>query len=214
MVAENRTSATPRIKNQLPGFGYDAAGNMTSNSPFSYTYNGQGQLKSVAQSGTTTFYPFGPKLLRIAWHAAHQANISYAGVCVPIPGEWFVYHSHSKLIIIKAEAVFARNMFDIGYAYIDPPKVIVPFEKYKESLRHRENSEVFSNGGLEFACTDWDEPPTGFVNSCVVQDKVEINFAGSDRYRPDFRDLVHGMTACPVEKHAKSEEIPGLPRRS
>lgn len=154
-------------------------------------------------------YPFGPRVLRLAWHATHRANVSYAGVCVPIPGEWFVYHSHSKLIIIKAEAVLARNMLDIGYVYIDAPVVIVPFEKYKETLRRRENSEVFSHGGLEFACTDWDEPPSGFVNSCLVQDKMDINFAGPRRYLPDFRDLVHGMTACPAGKSAKSTEIRG-----
>ena len=145
------------------------------------------------------FYPFGPKLVRLAWHATHQANISYAGARVPIPREWFVYHSRDKLIVVRAEAIFARNMFDIGYAYLNPPDLIVLFETYKESLRRRKNSKVFSHGGLEFACTDWDEPPTGFVNSCLVQDKFDINFAGQDRYRPDFSNLVHGMTACPVE---------------
>ena len=67
--SETLNAATASVKNQIPGFGYDAAGNMTSNSPFSYVYNGQGQLKSVTQTGTTTSYVYdadGKRLIKCA----------------------------------------------------------------------------------------------------------------------------------------------------
>jgi uncharacterized protein RhaS with RHS repeats len=56
--SEGLSAAPASIVNQLPGFGYDAAGNMTSNAPFNYLYNGEGQLKSVTQSTTTTSYVY------------------------------------------------------------------------------------------------------------------------------------------------------------
>src|SRR5207245_2537224 len=44
--SETLNAAAASTANQLPGFGYDAAGNMTSNTPYSYVYNGENQLKS------------------------------------------------------------------------------------------------------------------------------------------------------------------------
>lgn len=126
------------------------------------------------------FYPCCPTILRVAWHATHSANISCAGACVPIAKEWFVFHAGHSLVIVGAEAVLKSNMFNIGYAHVGQSRLIVPFEKVKESLAHKENSEVFSHGGLEFACTDWDTPPKGLINSCLVQNNVELNFTGSD----------------------------------
>jgi len=56
--SETLNAAAASTANQLPGFGYDAAGNMTSNGTFSYVYNGENQLRSVTQSTTTTSYVY------------------------------------------------------------------------------------------------------------------------------------------------------------
>ena len=142
------------------------------------------------------FYPFGPRLVRLVWQATHDRNVSYGGACIPVPSQWFAYRTRNGPILVRAEAVFARNMFDLGYAQFSTTDGAVPFDKYKEALKSKANSEVLSRDGVEVACSDWYESPGRLVNSCLVKDKMNIAFAGPMRFRNDFRDLVHSITTC------------------
>jgi RHS repeat-associated protein len=49
-------NAPANVANQLTGFGYDAAGNMTSNSPSTYTYDAENRLVATPYAGFTYVY--------------------------------------------------------------------------------------------------------------------------------------------------------------
>lgn len=151
-----------------------------------------------------TFYPFGPGIARLVWRTTHDRTVTYEGACITVPSQWFAYRTRTGPVLVRAEAVFARNMFDLGYAQVSATDGAVPFDKYKEALKAKANSEIFSQDGVKVACSDWYESPDRFVNSCVVKDKINVTFAGPVRFRNDFRDLVHTITDCSADRTNRS----------
>ena len=170
------------------------------------------KLRRVAEIAiillTITFYPFGPRLVRLVWRATHDKSISYAGACIPVQSQWFTYQTHAGPILVRVESVFARNMFDLGYAQVSAADEAISFDKYREGIKTKANSEVFSHDGVEVVCSDWYESSERFVNSCFVRGKMNITFSGPTKFRNDFRDLVHTITACSTKTEGGSSGRP------
>ena len=154
-------------------------------------------IKMVAiLSLAIAFYPFGPTLVRLFWHATHSRTIDYASGCISVPNGWFAYQGRNGPVLVKIEAVFARRMWDLGFVTFETPGLPVPYERYRDSLKVRQSTEIVSEGGLEAVCTDWDEDGRAFTNSCNVRNKFAVSFTGPLRFRDDYRNLVRGIIAC------------------
>ncbi len=219
--------APANSRNQLPGYSYDAAGNLTQNGSVTYVYDAEARLKTTA-GVTYTYDGDGNRVMKsngtIYWGPEPLAESDLSGniqrefvffngrraARLDLPGGavhyYFSDHLGSADVVTSATGVIENESDYYPYGGEQVITQSLSNQNYKFTGKERDTESTLDNFGARyytsnlgrFMTPDWAARPTA-VPYAVFGDPQSLNLYGYVRNDPVSRADADGHDACPIK---------------